>query len=166
MSNFAPFRIVLIQGPKDPAIDIEAFTALRTDAKGKDRDSAAVEYFQNAHNEKILAPFIRDGATPRWYMINPMRARALNDLVSNFYSATPSELWAITQRCLIDIQGDGDFKLQMSHFKVIDQAKGTKMLTDEAMDELAEAIGLLGVREIGNAVLHRTRIAPDRVAAF
>lgn len=158
MSLSKPFRVALLGSAPTVAIDEPKMLEEIELAAGKMRRIAA---YLSTYDEEHLV--LRDGMQPPWFTMRPIRARELNAIVSDPADPSGAELWTVAQRCLDAVEGLDGFALTEHDF-VTDSLRGLRVLKDDALDRLAEVVGLEGVRDLGRAVLKRaqpvSRLAP------
>lgn len=159
MSLSKPFRVALLGSAPTVAIDEPKMLEEVELAAGKMRRIAA---YLSTYDEAHLV--LRDGMQPPWFTMRPIRARELNALVGDPADPSGAELWTVAQRCLDAVDGLDGFALTESDF-IVDSLRGLRVLKDDALDRLAEVIGLEGVRDLGRAVLKRAQPA-SRLAPF
>lgn len=159
MNLSAPYKVILLLSAADPALDEEQMIA---PCKFAGREASLLTAYLQTRDEKHLR--FKADAKPRWFRLRPIKARELNALVADSANPTGDELWTIARRCLEGVDDpSGELALVEGDFVQIDPVRGTKALTDDAMEKIANVVGLEGVREIGYAVLVRAR--PTSVAA-
>lgn len=159
MNLSGSYKIVTLTSSADPALDADA---LRAPCKFAGVESSLLVAYLQTRDEKHLR--FKDGVKPRWFRLRPIKARELNSLVRDASEPTGEELWTIARRCLEGVEDpSGELMLGDEDFALLDAMRGTKIVTDDAMEKLANVVGLEGVREIGYAVLVRAR--PAAVAA-
>ena len=160
MSLSKSFRTVLVSSAIDPALDVEAMVQEVALTGGK---VTRISAYISTRDPRHLA-FV-EGRTPSWYTLRPLTARETNSLVGDLRDPAPNELWTIVRRCLCSVESDG-FDLGDDDFRVIDAARGTKELTEPAMERLAEHVGLSGVRELGECLVRRAMVPVSALAPF
>lgn len=162
MSAFSQFKCVLIFGAQqDPAIDEEKMFP-RTKDGVLPEDSQGFKYIQTRDERHVV---LHEGRLPVWFVMKPIKARALNAMVADLSAPTPDEHWMIVQNCLQNIENCGDFALEVGDFKTIGTSE-EKKLTESAMERFVDHFGLLAVRELGASVLRRTTVPRRDIAPF
>lgn len=159
MSLSKPFRVVLLSSAPTEAIDDAKMVEEVEVGAGRVRRVVA---YLNTYDEEHLA--IREGMQPPWFTLRQIRARELNALVSDPNDPSGAELWTIAQRCLDAVEGLEGFALTEPDF-ITDSLRGLRVLRDEALDRLADIVGIEGIRDLGRAVLKRAQPA-SRLAPF
>lgn len=159
MSLSKPFRVALLSAAPTAAIDEAKMLEEIEVGAGRVRRVTA---YLSTYDEEHLA--LREGMQPPWFTLRQIRARELNALVNDPNDPSGAELWVIAQRCLDAVDGLEGFTLTEHDF-VTDSLRGLRVLRDDAIDRLADIIGIEGIRDLGRAVLKRAQPA-SRLAPF
>ncbi len=158
MSLSKPFRVALLSAAPTVAIDEPKMLEEIECMGGRMR---RINAYLSTYNEEHLA--LREGMQPPWFQMRPIKARELNALVADVGDATGAELWAVAQRCLDSVTGLDGFELRDPDY-ITDALRSVRVVSDDAMERLADIVGIEGVRDLGRAVLKRaqpaTRLAP------
>ena len=160
MSLSKTFRVVLISSAIEPALDVEA---MMQEVQLSGVKATRISAYVATRDERHLA--IVEGREPSWYTLRPLSARETNSLVGDLRSPDPAELWSIVRRCLVAVSAEG-LTLGDEDFRIIDAVRGTRELTESAMERVAEHVGLAGVRELGECLVRRASVPASATAPF
>jgi hypothetical protein len=161
VSLFAPFVLVLI-GVTDQAVDVPSMVEQIDCADGKKR--RRLDAYLATYDERYLR--LKPGAEPIRFTLGPLRQRTVNRLVEDPENPTGDELWQIVAASLLDVRDPrGRIKLTDEDRSNAD-ADGRRSLTDDAMERLAQALGISAIREIGSALVRRSSLPEWAAAPF
>ena len=160
MSLSKTFRVVLISSAIEPAIDN---AAMLQEVQFAGTKATRIKAYVSTRDERHLA--LIEGRAPSWYTLRPLSARELNALVGDLRAPDPAELWTLVRRCLVEVSAEG-LVLSDDDFRIIDTVRGTRELTESAMERVAEHVGISGVRELGECLVHRASVPASAIAPF
>ncbi len=149
MGAFSPFEVVLFDLVADPAVDMDAMLE-RIECTDKVKRSLA-QLYSVTYKPEFLR--LKPGAKPVRFEMQPLRQRVVNALVADPQSPSPDELWQLVSASLVavnDPTGALSFADEDRHKP---DANKVRALKEDAMERLAMRVGILGVRELGKALL-------------
>jgi hypothetical protein len=146
---FGSFEAVLFDSVADPAVDMDAMTERVECADGVKRTRG--QLYSITYKPEFLP--LKPGAKPMRFELQPLRQRVVNALVVDPQTPSPDELWQLVSASLVavnDPTGALSFADEDRHKP---DANKVRALKEDAMERLAQRIGILGVRELGKALL-------------
>lgn len=160
MSIFSQFKCVLVASEFDAAIDENKMFPL--DGSGVARaDCDGIKYLATREERFV---HLHEGKQATWFVLKPVKARALNAMVADINKPTPSELWSLAQACIVNVE-NSELTLAHTDFRQIGNGD-EKRLSDDAMERIAEQWSVNAIRELGTAVLVRARLSKEKLTSF
>lgn len=162
-TTFGSFEVVMFMMMADPAIDMDAMKE-KIECADKVKRTLGQAY-STTYDPKFLR--LKPGAEPMRFTLSPLRQRVVNALVSDPQAPSPDELWQLVSASLSDVRDPtGRLKFDDDEDRHKPDANKVRALKEDAMERLAQRIGILGVRELGQALLVKATLPEWAYAPF
>lgn len=162
-TTFGTFEVVLFMLVADPAIDMEAMASEKIEcADGVKRTLG--QAYSTTYDPKYLR--LKPGAKALRFELSPLRQRVVNALVSDPQAPSPDELWQLVSASLSGVHDPAGALKFSDEDRHKPDANKVRALKEDAMERLAQRTGILGVRELGQALLVKATLPEWAYAPF